>query len=188
MIDLEAFFCQNEIYDVKTIMSDQRLEGKLFFSCRPPSVWLWKKWSDQIWVLQINWKSGIGLSMGRRLSLRGDFANVKTLMGILVVWSLNFVSYERRLNLETSNLPILPIYFEVSKWVKFIGRSRRKSVPRVCPPNHKLERVPHLLDSQIITWVKPITIIRVGIIGKRTIYQESACLVVDWTVSFLCCH
>ena len=43
MTNLEAFFCQNEIYDVKTIMSDQRLEGKLFFSCRPPSVWLGRR-------------------------------------------------------------------------------------------------------------------------------------------------
>ena len=113
---------------------------------------------------------------------------VKTVMGILVVWSLNFCALRAKSHFRNIQPFSLPIYFEVSKWVKFIGRSRRKSVPRVCPPNHKLERVPHLLDSQIITWVKPITIIRVGIIGKRTIYQESAYIVVDWTVSFLCCH
>ena len=34
MTDLEAFFCQNEKYDVKTIMSEQRLEGKFIFLVR----------------------------------------------------------------------------------------------------------------------------------------------------------
>ena len=127
-------------------------------------------------------------NLSRRLSLNGNFANVKTLMGILVVWSLNFCVLRTKTQFRNIQPFNLPIYFEVSKWVKFIGRSRTKSVPRVCPPNHKLERVPRLLDSQIIAWVKPLTIIRVGFIGKRTIYQESAYIVVDWTVSFLCCH
>ena len=36
MTDLEAFFCQNEIYDVKTIMSEQRLEGKFIFLVSTP--------------------------------------------------------------------------------------------------------------------------------------------------------
>ena len=104
-------------------------------------------------------------NLSRRLSLNGNFANVKTLMGILVVWSLNFCVLRTKTQFRNIQPFNLPIYFEVSKWVKFIGRSRRKSVPRVCPPNHKLERVPRLLDSQIITWVKPLTIIRAGIIG-----------------------
>ena len=36
MTDIEAFFCQNEIYDVKTIMSEQRLEGKFIFLVSTP--------------------------------------------------------------------------------------------------------------------------------------------------------
>ena len=36
MTDLEAFFCQNEKYDVKTIMSEQRLEGKFIFLVSTP--------------------------------------------------------------------------------------------------------------------------------------------------------
>ena len=36
MTDLEAFFCQNEIYDVKTIMSEQRFEGKFIFLVSTP--------------------------------------------------------------------------------------------------------------------------------------------------------
>ena len=36
MIDLEAFFSQNEIYDIKTIMSEQRLEGKFIFFVSTP--------------------------------------------------------------------------------------------------------------------------------------------------------
>ena len=39
----------------------------------------------------------------------------------------------------------MPIDFKISKWVKFIGR--RKTVPRVCPPNHILESFPSLLES-----------------------------------------
>ena len=36
MTDIEAFFCQNEIYDVKTIMSEQRLGRKFIFLVSTP--------------------------------------------------------------------------------------------------------------------------------------------------------
>ena len=54
MTDLEAFFCQNEIYDVKTIMSERRLEGKFIFLVSTPFSLVVKKWSEQIWVFQIS--------------------------------------------------------------------------------------------------------------------------------------
>ena len=43
MTDLEAFFCQNEKYDVKTIMSEQRLEGKFIFLVSTPFSLVVKK-------------------------------------------------------------------------------------------------------------------------------------------------
>ena len=39
----------------------------------------------------------------------------------------------------------MPIDFKISKWVKFLGS--RKTIPRVCPPNHILESFPSLLES-----------------------------------------
>ena len=56
MTDLEAFFCQNEKYDVKTIMSEQRLEGKFIFLVSTPFSLVVKKKvkCEQIWVFQIS--------------------------------------------------------------------------------------------------------------------------------------